>query len=388
MKISDVDADATSYSAVIQDGANTRRLRFEFGRELENGLSSRADAALVTLLMPAMAAGTALEIDGRVSADLMEGLGQLQKILVGINPRLNLITVDAAETVSGEVPSRGCATGLSGGIDSFCVLADHRPKLTHLLFNNIWSYKSDAGPTFNQRYGKAQALADRIGLPLVSVNFNLEEFYQGFTFQETHTMRNASVALALQPSIGRFLYASSYPMSEIGIRPTYDIAYVDPIILPLLGTDQIRLSSVGGEYTRVEKTLKVAEYPLSYDTLDICVYDDGIDNCSECWKCQRTELTLEIAGLLDRYASVFDIEKYRRAKLYYLSDALRSHDPLVKEVLDFAAERGFPIPLSARLRSTAIGRAVVSLLPRSLTRAVRKALVSGRTPSKGPRVKF
>lgn len=214
------------------------------------------------------------------------------------------------------------ATGFSGGIDSFCVLADHyyaeipkRYRLTHLLFNNVGSHGAGGERLFRERYERLLPSAERIGLPFMMVNSNLDSFYgEGLGFQQTHTFRNSSVALLLQEGVQSYMYASTFNYLESFVGPTYDTAYSDNITLPLLSTNNFDAFYLGSEYTRLEKTLRVAEISESYTTLDICMNpnnNSGYTNCSMCWKCLRTLVTLEIAGYLGNYSNVFDLKIYK-----------------------------------------------------------------------------
>ncbi len=182
------------------------------------------------------------------------------------------------------------------------------------------------------------------------INSNLDLFYdKSLGFQKKHTMRNASVAL-LQGCIGRYMYASLYKYSDVFIGPTYDAAYSDLATLPLLSTDTLDAFSVGSEYSRVQKTLRVAELPDSYGTLDVCVNDSlsGYVNCSKCWKCLRKLATLEIAGCLDRYSDSFNIYVYKSQRKAYFATLFGSHDPLLREIEELANERNYTFPISSR----------------------------------------
>ncbi|MCK5450910.1 MAG: hypothetical protein KAI70_04005, partial [Candidatus Omnitrophica bacterium] len=156
-------------------------------------------------------------------------------------------------------------------------------------------------------------------------------------FQQTHTPRNVSVALLLQGGIGRYMYASAYNYTDVFVGPTYSMGYSDTITLPLLSTDMLDAFSVGSEYTRVEKTLRVADIIAdSYSSLNICVRTDNAMNCSMCSKCMRTLLVLDIAGLLDRYSTSFDLNTYAKHKNWFIGRKMGSHDPLPSEIFQFA----------------------------------------------------
>jgi hypothetical protein len=82
--------------------------------------------------------------------------------------------------------------------------------------------------------------------------------------------------------------------------------------------DRIPLTEIGYDRTRFEKVTTIAEEPLSFRALDVCVDPERVAakpdapvNCGECFKCSQTLLELELAGCLDRYATQFDLESFR-----------------------------------------------------------------------------
>lgn len=336
-----------------------RNLWYRLDKKYGSFVSKRSDAALVALLIPAMQSGEDIYINGTVSERLYYTCSRAyQHVLRAMMPeQLCLVKVRAAAVQPAPDQASGVATGFSAGIDSFCVLADHYYasgvpdgfSISHLLYNNVGSHGSGGEHLFRKRCARIRPLTDRIGLPFVAVNSNVSAFYDHNTlgFQRTHTPRNVSVSLLLQKKFGKFLYGSTYRYDETYVGNTYDIAYSDPVCLPLTSTGALDAISVGGEYTRVEKTLKVVDLEDSYYFLDVCVDPEDVGNCSTCWKCVRTILTLDIAGVLDRYEQVFDLEAYRENRNLYIARKLLSDDPLDREVVSFAREENFTIPIGA-----------------------------------------
>ena len=348
-------ADRIEYRAEVEWSAGSATLWYAVEKEHAGLLTDLSDAALVGLLIPAMAAGEDIHLDGGVSERLWRSLsGPYQQLLRSIIPSLRPVVIHSTAFRVPRPRAGGVATGFSGGIDSFCVLADHYyaeapgRKVTHLLFNNVGSHGARGEPLFRERLAAAKRGAMEVGLPLVAVNSNLDDFYgPGIGFQQTHTPRNASVALLLQGGIGRYLYASTYAPADAVIRPWYDISCGDLAGLPMLSTDALEAAPSGNEYSRVEKTLRVAALPVTYRTLDVCAAGTAAGNCSACLKCLRTLLTLEIAGVVDRYGPVFDLDVYYRKRDRYWKKVFRSRSPLVREVVRFAVERGHPLPWRA-----------------------------------------
>jgi len=349
------------YRVGVESIKGNETLWYSLHESFGDFLSNSCDAPLVALLLPAMAIGEDIHINGMISERLLYNLsGPFQRLLQHVIPSLRHVKIHPEGVWRGKAdPAPGVATGFSGGIDSYCVLADHyysnileQFKVTHLLFNNVGSHGSGGERLFRERYNRLLPVAELLGLPFLIINSNLDSFYgKRLGFQQTHTLRNASVALLLQGGIGRYMYASGFNYSDAFVGPTYDIAHSDTITLPLLSTDTLDAFSVGSEYTRVEKTLHVAEVHESYRTLDVCVNahnTGGYTNCSMCWKCLRTLVTFEIAGYLDRYSTSFDLNAYKSQRNKYLAKLLGSHDPLLRELVQFAKERNFSFPISSR----------------------------------------
>jgi hypothetical protein len=348
------------YSVRVSSSAGEDTLWFSVKKEFAPLVSEQADAALLSLLIPAMTLGEEIHIEGALSQKLFYSFsGPYQHILRKIIPSLSFVKIYPTELDSFHREPDGVGMGFSAGIDSFCALADHHDSdvspgfgITHLLFNNVGSHGHGkrAESLFIERCSRVRQVASRVGLPLVVINSNMDQFYKGVCFQQTHTPRNASVALLLQNGIGKFLYASAFPYQDIFIGPAASMAYSDMITLPLLSTETLDAISVGSQYNRVEKTLRVAEIKESYEYLDVCFSGrNSSRNCSTCRKCMRTILTLEIAGLADRYSRVFDYEEYQKRRIFFMARVLKSKDPFLREIVEFAKERDFVFPLSARL---------------------------------------
>ena len=314
------------------------------------------DGPLVALLIPAMALGENINIKGSVSEKLFYNLSKSCQILLKqIIPSLKLTNIipNAIEIKSQR--AAGVATGFPCGIDSFSTLADNYfsdvpkgYKITHLLFNNVGSHGKGNERLFEERYEKNKEITKIIGLPFLKINSNVENFYNNFSFQQTVTPRNVSVPLILQGGIGGFLVSSAISYKDIKVEQLPAIARIDTLLLPLLSTKALDIISTGSEYSRVEKTLKVAEIKDSYSSLDVCVDPNSAGNCSKCWKCMRTMLTLDIAGLLDKYQNVFDIPKYHQGKTQYIGkilyDPLFRCDPLVHEIIQYAKDQNYKFP--------------------------------------------
>lgn len=312
-------------------------------------LTDKCDAALVALLMPAMRAGSPVRVTGGLSRRLFHALPRVQFILAQLVPGLMPVEV-YADRLEERPSSDGVAMGFSGGVDSFSAFQDHRDEITHLLFNDLGSHGSGGRPLAQRREARIKRCAEALGRPLISVRSNLEEFYRQFTYPESHTLRNASVALLLEAGIGAWFYSSSVDYEKVRVGPTFDIAVAEAIFLPLLSTASVNLQSTGSQHTRVEKTVRLMQSAEARSHLDVCVNPEFVSekpNCGTCWKCLRTLTSIEIADGVDSFSQVFDVDAYRAARVDYFAEVLGSTHPLVVEVREFASERGYSFPLAS-----------------------------------------
>lgn len=377
------------YRVSVKSTNGVQDLWYSFDKKYADLLSNLSDAALAALLIPAMVLGENIYIEGTISERLYYNLcNSLQFLLNSIMPKLQSVEVYPTNIQSQSQRASGGTTGFSAGIDSFSVLQDHYLekvpesfKLTHLVYNNLGAHTRGGEDLFRSRYIRLQPIVENeIGLPFIAINSNLNDFFRGLSYQRTHTIRNASVAHLLKNGIGRFLYASSYHYKNIMVGHTQGMAYSDVAILPMLSTDSLDMISVGSQYTRVEKIERIVKIKESYASLDVCINVINEHNCSVCWKCKRTLLTLEIAGHLDCYDKVFDLKIFRKVRWNAMVDLLSSKDPLYCEVVDYAKDKKFKFSASAYLfsylRLNLIKDRLQSLtrLPGRLKRSIRKRI--------------
>lgn len=325
-------------------------------------VSDKSDAVLLALIIPAMHAGEDIIVKGKVSEKLCYNLSErYQHILQIVMPWLQQVEIHVDRMINTNERAEGVATGFSCGVDSFSVLADYyysKPtdgfKISHLLFNNVGSHGKGGEQLFMNRFKAVQPVAEKIGLPLIRVNSNVDDFYddKNLTFVRTATVRNASVPLLLQKGIGRYLYGSSISFVDQGINKNGTLGYCDTVSLPMLSTNSTDMMAVGSKYTRVEKTAQIAEIPDTYSSLNVCTRSDAIvKNCSKCNKCMRTQLTLDLTGYLERYKNAFDLDIYSQMKHSYIAQLLNSDKAMDHEILEYAAKHNIQFPVSAHIKS-------------------------------------
>lgn len=364
-------------SVIVRFPEGPKELWFTLPAQHADKLAAEAcDGFVVGLYAAAALRGLDIHVEGPISEKLLQSLnGPCGELLHTLLPQSRRVRILADDTSRNDWGGRGVYAGFSAGIDSFCTLFTHtraelprEQRVSGLFYNNVGShgrYQTGAS-LFTLRERRIRALASQVGLPLVSVSSNLDAFL-GVPFQRTHTLRNVAVALLCQRACGRFLYSSTVHFRDVRARAVKDIGYADPILLPLLQTETLTCESVGGEYTRHDKTRIVAQHPLSYNTLDICVSQSpsATINCSACWKCLRTQLSLELLGSLPRYSKVFQLERYARVRTLFIASVLQSRDALLCEVGEQLKQHMQNVPRAARV--------LARLAPAPLLRALLDA---------------
>lgn len=348
--------DSVRLQAEIVSNAGSECLWFEFDARLAPSLIvDRLDGFAVIALLMAMERGEDLHVDGIISERLLHNLEhQVRPILRLVIPELHDIHIRAQNVDSrGEPRGRGVATGFSGGIDSFCTIADYFSpdtppgyKLTHLLFCDVGAH-----PTAQVRDGRWSLIKDfgeAIGLELIRVRSNLMQLAQT-RFERTHMPRNAAAALMLQGLVGKYFYSSGYRFQDCHLREWSDIACADPALVHQFSTESFEAISTGCQYSRVDKTRLAVTVPHVRRFLNVCVDpDSGARNCSKCYKCLRTLATLELLGQLEGFDQVFDLGVYRRYRTeYFLLMPGRTEDALIREIFEFSKHADAHLPWHA-----------------------------------------
>ena len=357
-ELSDND-DLITWQVTVEDSNDHKVLWFTVPLAYREMVTTLSDTALTGLIIPAMAAGSDIEITGSISERLYRGIaGPAQHVLCLILPALRPVKVTAGNLVREPQTGSGVATGFSGGVDAYSVLADHHYdktrsdlRLTHLLFNNVGSNGrgSIGRQLFRMRYDHLKPFADRTGLPFIPVDSNLDEFYSGFQFLHTHTLCNAAVALLLQQGIGYYIYASSYTFPEIVDNRRNKFCLLDNLLLPIISNSGFEMISTGSEFSRLQKIIILSDIEDSYDALNVCT--DSVSNCSKCMKCLRTLFVIELTGNLERYSASFDLDTYRAYKYRYMPELLSGYQLTADELREIKRYDGIKIPLSAYPRA-------------------------------------
>lgn len=355
VEVSESDEEVKIHSLIEYSGKK-KCLWYSLDKKFSKYLTTeRLDGFLVGVLMLAMRLGEDIDVKGAVSEKLYFNLtNAYMDIIRRIMPALKKVKINPEYLDNEKTKSEGAVvTGFSGGVDSFCTIYDHffnaatsSYKITHLVFLNVgahgeWDSKR-ARELFNARYDLLKGYADEIGLEFIKIDSNLSDIIR-WNFQQTFVPRNVSAILMLQKLFSKYYLSSSYRYEDCVIKPHYDISVINPMAVHLLSTETLECIDTGSQYSRVEKTKIIAEIPGMNRWLNVCVSPSKEGkNCSLCWKCCRTLLTLEMLGFLKNFDHVFDLDKWKKAKMLYLINKLGDkEDPYIREIREYAKRVGY-----------------------------------------------
>ena len=71
-----------------------------------------------------------------------------------------------------------------------------------------------------------------------------------------------------------------------------------PVLDPLWSTEYLSIRHVDADTDRLAKTMSLLDSPLARSHLHVCLRANADYNCGTCYKCLRTMVTLETAGVL------------------------------------------------------------------------------------------
>lgn len=306
----------------IEYNGKSNHIWYETDRKWEKYLCyERADAFLVNILLFAMEHNADVHCDCDISERLYYQLSEYLIPSISTNiEKYHSISITGNLSAERFVSANACGTGVSGGVDSMYTIFRHidrndQHNLTHLVFCNAGTNGDfggeDARETYKERGAYLMQFAEKLHLPMISVDTNINEFLNQLQ-EQTHTFRTLSTALVFQKLFSVYYYGSGYPFSEFAFS-VKSPAHYDLFNMICIATENITFYSSGGETTRLGKLRLISNYDLPKEYLNVCI-TGGIPNCCYCEKCRRTIMGLYALGRLDEYGAVFDVEKIKKNK--------------------------------------------------------------------------
>lgn len=370
-------------ATIIVDGIE-RPLYFKLSNA--EGLLAKArphpEAFLLALLMPAMERGVDIECAEPIDEELLYSLNtQLIPLLCSYHPKLNAIRVKAsakARDRAAQLESgRLSVLAMSCGLDALTAYAEltqpeapswMRPQA--FMMNNIGAFGKGPAKYEHDRDVVQRFAADR-GLPLFQVESNMSEFYAS-KFDHSYSLRNAAAAWAIGDACRRVTFASgmAYQVMQ-NIAGRADMAYRDPVILPMISTSALEVYSSGCQHSRSAKFSIWLSRPELLPYLNTCLRSTdrkgGYINCGTCKKCAELLLRAEALNLMPQMAQVFNVEAFRTQRWYQQYKVVynafkRAPSANSVDTLDFLRQHRARVSSSAYLlgRLVAAGRSALT----------------------------
>ena len=299
-----------------------------------------ADAFLLGLLPIAVKTEQNIIVDGAISKKLLYNVknGVIPSLLYVLGSGKE-IEIECKKNVSKKYEGVGVATGCSLGVDSMSAIYKHLEnnvvdcfKLTHLtMFNSgqLGDYDLQASEeNFLNTVKEIKPFADKLGLPVLAINGNLNFFYKdsGIYVMQTYVIRTIAFAMSVQKLLHYYILASGYPINKIK-WDSFHAEQQESILLPMLSTENFESVLADLYASRVDKTAYIIKKPLVLNYLKVCWAEQTAFevwrntsflegktkvNCGWCDKCLRTLLAIEVInnGNLDDCAKQFDLKKY------------------------------------------------------------------------------
>lgn len=265
-----------------------------------------ADVFATALLLPAMAAGLALHVDGPVSSSLVSNLDHVQTLLTSWNARnpwARFRRIQLSASHESEPMNEGTTTGLffTGGVDSLHALLTSPRELGHavdgLLFVQGFDVPIDASALAASVETRLRHAAHDAGLPLHVVRTNLRQLTDPIvSWDMLHGAALAAAGHVASRGIRRWLISSSDAYLSDAVYGT--AAALDP----LWSRTGLDFCTAGLDLDRATKLEALVDEPLAHHHLIVCWQNRAeATNCGRCAKCVRTCLQLLSLDALDRF---------------------------------------------------------------------------------------
>ncbi len=340
----------------VENGADEvpPTLWFALPRRFAGVVDRRADGFAAALLPLAMRVGEPLDVRGELSARLLGGMREYQRVQSAWKPDFFREVELRADSVVQRDPAGtagAVATAFSGGVDSFYTLMRHLPenepyptcRVSCCLMIN--GFDGDASPGDPGAFARLRRAYEPVmashGLDLVVVRTNLLQVLGLFVRQQSYGAFLTAPALILGRMLSRFYIPSGCKVTTMGLFPDGSHLMLDH----LLSSESLDVVHDSPDVTRVEKTIALSRWPETYDRLRVCHHRTGVQagreaiaNCCACEKCVRTMVTLEAAGALPSFGCFprpLERRRIRGTDLRSASSRLFS-----AEVIEYAAAAG------------------------------------------------
>ena len=319
--------------------------------------TDRCDAVVMGLMYMALSKRYDIESEIPISEDLYYNLeNHFIDALAHEGSGLHRVCLKMPVIANVERIGNIVATGVSCGVDCLHTLAVHSEmglesyKISHLAFYNVGSHSTGRGKEYDQmlyegRFNLCQSFADEHGYTFYTISSNIHEFFErhgGYSHVNNHGYMASFCILLLQKGVKRYYYSAGYPYTDFRVYKSHkneelDSAMYDLLTFYTISIGSLKVYSAGGNIKRIDKTRVLCGYKPAYKYLNVCV--NHPQNDGTCFKCVRTQLSIDAVGNIDDFREVFDVEAYKQNRTKYIQrmwiDATLGHDELCQEIVPY-----------------------------------------------------
>ena len=360
--------DRTRLVYSIENNKQCYELYYEVDNEYAQYLCSEiADGVVISILSYAMRGGYDIISDIPISEELYY---QINEQLI---PQFVAASKDVYRTqlissvVCSKYNPRETAMAMSCGVDSLTSFyqSTRSNELSAYKVSMLTFFENGAhhlgtighdereNEVFEAQLVHVQKFCEKINFPLLVVRSNLDkvlsELFWKDSYQSTHSFRNAGFVLLFQKLINKYYYGATYDISQFnGSLNCGDCAHFDSFLFPNVSTKCTMIYVTASTLSRIEKLQYLKQFPEVHESILVC-YNGG-DNCGKCYKCMRTLVELDFAGLLNTFQESFDIQDYKLHRNEYLFQIYkkRKRNHLYNDICKYAKSHKIDIPISIR----------------------------------------
>lgn len=271
-----------------------------------------------------------------------------------------------AETETEKIGGDAVGTANSLGVDSFYTVYKYSEsddpdlKITHFYMGavslDLWGTHSNDLFAYLEKkkhnYDRYKLVAKELGKEMIMTYSNFFNFMCK-KHKNIHVSVHAYITLAeimcFKKLWKTYLFSSTFAPEDAyisNIRKT-DCSHYDALTVKAITVPDLKVLSSGSECSRYEKTRILADYVPAQKYLRPCFnflqLRKDMKNCGRalCPKCLRLLVSADVAGNLEKFKNVVDIEKYKRHRKRYFRIVVwgRDKSPFLKELYGFCKEK-------------------------------------------------
>lgn len=310
-------------------------------------LFERADAFVVLLLPIALREKHDIASYLPVTEELKN---QLEKsyipALVSADKTLYQTKIFADTEPASKFGGIAVGTANSLGVDSFYTIykygscEDKSMRITHFYMGavslDLWrTHSKDLFEYLDKKkynYERYKLVADELGKEIVMSYSNFIKFAckkHKNVHTTVHTYITLAEVLCLKKLWNTYLFSAGLTEKDFSLENSRhnDTSHYDTLTTEILTVPDLRFISAGGDVSRYDKTNILADFEPAQKYLRPCFNymslaknkTKNMKNCgrSICPKCLRLLVGADVAGNLEKFKDVVDIEKYKRHRRRY-----------------------------------------------------------------------